>query len=95
MKITREELETRVQRTLDNFYNYANTPGELSRGETQFYYLIRDLRIYKSEGGNVLDFKDSFLLNLLNNDEYREEQVDFICDLINCISGNCRIEHVI
>jgi hypothetical protein len=95
MKITREELEFRVQRTLDNYYNYSYTQGELLREETQYYYLVRDLRIFKSEGGDVFDFRDSFLLNLVHNTNLKEEQEDFIFDLVDSINGNCPVNRII
>ncbi|WP_298900945.1 hypothetical protein [uncultured Psychroserpens sp.] len=89
MKVTRQELEFRVKRTLNNFYNYIYSPGEKARKQTEFYFLINDLRSYKSNGGDVFDFKDSFLLKLLDDKGLKEEQKDFLFDIIDVINDNC------
>ena len=38
MKITREELEIRVNSTLDNWFNYVYTPVEISREQTEYFF---------------------------------------------------------
>ena len=89
MKITREELEFRVQREVNNFYNYTYTPNELSREETAYYWLIKSLKTFKQEGGDVYDFKDSFLIPLASKQKLKEEQEDFIFDIVDVINDNC------
>lgn len=82
MKITRKELEYRVIRQLKNYYNYVYTPGELSRGRTAYYFIAEDLKIFNDEGGNLLDFRDNFLVKLRHEMDLRDEQEDFLWDLI-------------
>lgn len=86
MKVTREELEFRIIRQLNNFYNYVYTPGELSRKRTAFYFLQEDLRTFQIENGNIKDIKDFLLFELTKNNEFGDEQEDFINDLIALIN---------
>jgi len=85
MKITKQELEFRVRRELDNFYSYTYTPQEISREQTAYYFLIKDLKIYESEGGDLNDFKDNFLVKCLNEKNLKDEQRDFIIDILDFI----------
>jgi hypothetical protein len=89
MKITKDELEFRIKRTLNNFYNYTYTSGEISREETEYYFLVRDFKLYKREGGDLINFRDLFLLEIVKNANFKDEQKDFLYDLIDIISGNC------
>lgn len=91
MKITREELEFRVKRELDNFYNYVYTPSEIARHRTAFYFIAEDLKTFKDDGGNILDFRDNFLVKIRDEMDLRDEQEDFLWDLIweiNRITNN-------
>ncbi len=89
MEITREELEFRVQREIDNWYNYVYTSGELAREETAYYWFIKSLKVFKQQGGDVYDFRDTFLNKIINEQHLKEEQKDFICDIIDIINDNC------
>ena len=86
MKITREELEIRVIRELDNFYNYVYTSGEILRKQTAYYFLVKDLTAFENEGGDVMGFRDSFLNDKLKDKSLRNEQEDFIIDIIDFIN---------
>ena len=88
MKIVREELETRIDREIENFYNYLYTPGEISRKRTAFYFLTEDFVIFEKEGGDLINFKETFLVKKLKEKTLKSEQEDFIIDLLDFIDKN-------
>ena len=89
MEVTREELEFRVQREIDHFYSYTYTPNEIAREETAFYWLIKSLKVFKQKGGDVYDFRDTFLNKIIDDQNLKEEQEDFIYDIIDIINNHC------
>lgn len=89
MLILRKNIEEKIERIIINFYNYNYSIREIEQKKTDYYFLIADLKKFKKNGGSLELLKIEFLLPFLKKRNLKDEQKDFIYDLIDSIEGNC------
>ncbi|WGH76447.1 hypothetical protein P8625_04610 [Tenacibaculum tangerinum] len=88
-------MEIKVDNILNSFYNVKYSPEQIARKETDYYVLVDALKKYKNTGGDLDAFKSEFLFPLFRERVLKEEQEDFIFDLINIIEGICSVDEKI
>ena len=50
-------------------------------------FFVKDLNAFEEDGGDVSDFRDSFLVKMINIDTLKDEQRDFLYDILDFINN--------